>query len=529
MIKEKRILSYFIGWLFLGYIIFIIGTNNVYASTYTGSDYYARLYDNVNGILTGVDTTGPYNEGLYEGYIPYSANSSGGAWLISSPITLISNHTYTLTASIPNECGPLVLSSVNRIGVGTTINNAKSSYQNNSDVNEIYSNVIGGQNFLIQYAFTPTINSTYIVFPFATSVSCNSSRTILENIVISDLGLNGVTEQQITNSLNSQTNEINNSIQNSTDTIINNQNQNNEQLKDTINENFNSCRPSVNLFNYASTNFVDSGNISLSGTANDFTISATGGGIVRAYYLTDINFSTLYRYMSSNYVDNSILLAITNSNNYSSWSDYANDRTIINWNMNNNSQSLSNYQGKYLWVQLRGSVAQEYYSVNYKDLVFSKNIVSNYEAYGEEICSNKIDETNDKLDGIQGALTDSSAPNTSGLENSAGWLPAGPLDSILNLPLTMLNSLTNSLGKTCSPLNLTLPYVNKQIQIPCLSAIFAQITGVNGLWTWVGTIASVLILYNYLLNLYAWVDRVLTLRAEFDEAMGADMANWGRL
>lgn len=152
-----------------------------------------------------------------------------------------------------------------------------------------------------------------------------------------------------------------------------------------------------------------------------------------------------------------------------------------------------------------------------------------YEKYGEEFCTNKIDETNDKLDGIQGALTDSSSPNTSGLENSAGWLPAGPLDSILNLPLTMLNSLTNSLGKTCTPLNITLPYVNRNIQIPCLSSIFAQITGVQGLWTWVGTIASVLILYNYLLNLYAWVDRVLTLRAEFDEAMGADLANWGRL
>lgn len=160
-----------------------------------------------------------------------------------------------------------------------------------------------------------------------------------------------------------------------------------------------------------------------------------------------------------------------------------------------------------------------------------QEIQKNQEAYKEEIneVQDKIDETNNQLGELNDTLTDSSGPDTSSLENSAGWLPAGPLDSILNLPLTMLNSLTNSLNKSCSPLNISLPFVNKQLQIPCLSAIFAKITGVTSLWSWVGTIASVLILYNYLLNLYAWVDKVLTLRAEFDEAMGADLANWGRL
>lgn len=493
-IKEKRIKI-----LIIALLLFLVGFTKVNAASYSGFDYTAKLYDNVNGTITSVTTNGPYNEGLYEGYIPYTANSSGGAWLISSPLTLVANHTYTLTASIPNECGPLTLSSANRIGVGTIVNNAKASYQNNTDVNEVYSRVIGGNYFLIQFAFTPTINGSYIVFPFATSVSCESSRTILSNIVIDDLGINSATEEQINTSLNNQTNTINNSIQNSTDTIINNQNQNNEELKDTINDNFNSCKPSVNLFD----NKMELGNINSSGLNYNDTSS------IRTIDYIKVNPNTNY-IISNNGSKIAVNVSFYNSN-----------KEFISRTFYNGTSFTTSSDTEY--IRFQTSKIE-----NYKFQLQEGTIITKYEPFGE-VCSNKIDETNDKLNGIQGALTDSSTPNLDSLEDSIGWLPPGPVDSILNLPLTMLNSLTNSLTKTCSPLNLTLPYVNKNIQIPCLSAIFAKITGVNGLWTWVGAIASVLILYNYLLNLYAWVDKVLTLRAEFDEAMGADLANWGRL
>lgn len=125
---------------------------------------------------------------------------------------------------------------------------------------------------------------------------------------------------------------------------------------------------------------------------------------------------------------------------------------------------------------------------------------------------NKMDQTNDKLDGIQDAITDTTPPNTSDLENSAGWLPAGPVDSILNLPLTLFQSLLDNLGSSCAPVVLPIPYVNKNLTLPCFNSIAEQIRGFSVWWNGIGVIASAFILYSYLLKLYKWVDDTLTFR-----------------
>lgn len=109
-------------------------------------------------------------------------------------------------------------------------------------------------------------------------------------------------------------------------------------------------------------------------------------------------------------------------------------------------------------------------------------------------------------------ITDSSSPNLDGLNNSAGWLPAGPVDSILNLPLSLLNNLTINLSKNCSPVVLPLPYVNKNIELPCLNTIYSQIDGVSPWLNTIGTIASAFILFGYLINLYKYIDDTLTFR-----------------
>lgn len=145
-----------------------------------------------------------------------------------------------------------------------------------------------------------------------------------------------------------------------------------------------------------------------------------------------------------------------------------------------------------------------------------------------EIIINQNNQTNEKLDDIKDYLTDDSVPDLEILGDSAGWLPPGPIDSVLNLPLTMMNNLLTNLGRTCSTLRVELPFVNENIEIPCIESLMEKMNALI-LWRWVGRIASVIILYSYLMNLYAWVDKVLTLRAELDEAMGVDLANWGRL
>ena len=155
------------------------------------------------------------------------------------------------------------------------------------------------------------------------------------------------------------------------------------------------------------------------------------------------------------------------------------------------------------------------------------SIATPYEPYGEQICTNKLDEQNETSKGIFGKLkdlfnwlTNDDDADVSSAGDVAGWLPPGPLDSLINLPLTMLTNINSSLNKTCSPLEVNLPYVNKTVEIPCLNTIFNQITGLNSFWTWVGMIGSVLILYRYLMNLYNYYDKLTDLKANF-------ISDWG--
>lgn len=116
---------------------------------------------------------------------------------------------------------------------------------------------------------------------------------------------------------------------------------------------------------------------------------------------------------------------------------------------------------------------------------------------------------------------DDEGPDMAGLENSAGWLPAGPVDSIVNLPLSLLNNLSTNLGKTCQPVVLPLPYVNKNLTLPCINSIYEQMGSLSSWINTIGVIASAFILFYYFIKLYAWVDKTLTMREN------NYMDNWG--
>lgn len=133
----------------------------------------------------------------------------------------------------------------------------------------------------------------------------------------------------------------------------------------------------------------------------------------------------------------------------------------------------------------------------------------------------KQEETNNQLKDLNGNITDSSGPDTSALENSAGWLPPGPVDSILNLPLALFNNLTSNLSKSCQPVTLPLPFLDKNLELPCLNTIFSKIEGLSTWLNIVGGIASAFILFHYLIGLYKWVDDTLSFREN------NYMDNWG--
>ena len=150
--------------------------------------------------------------------------------------------------------------------------------------------------------------------------------------------------------------------------------------------------------------------------------------------------------------------------------------------------------------------------VNVYDISFSDSL--DYDKALIETNQTIIDQnqqTNDKLDDLNDNLTDETSPDTDGLNGAAGWLPAGPVDSLINLPLSFFNSISRDLGSSCKPVSLPLPYVKKNLTLPCMSTFYEGIK-INSFMDWVGLIVSGFILFSYLLKLYKWVDDTLTFR-----------------
>lgn len=86
--------------------------------------------------------------------------------------------------------------------------------------------------------------------------------------------------------------------------------------------------------------------------------------------------------------------------------------------------------------------------------------------------NNKQEETNNKLDDLNDNLTDSDSSEASG---EAGNFFSNfntdtfGLTSVITAPLELIKSVTS---KTCTPLQGTLPFVNTEVNFPCLSTIY---------------------------------------------------------
>lgn len=132
---------------------------------------------------------------------------------------------------------------------------------------------------------------------------------------------------------------------------------------------------------------------------------------------------------------------------------------------------------------------------------------------------NQNNQTNNKLDSI----LDTSSPDLGGLNNSDTWLPSGPVDSIIMLPLNLINTIISKFDNSCTPVQLPIPFLdNKTLVLPCVNTLFDQINGFSTLFNLIGVIGSVYLLYNYFVRFYKWVDDTLTLRENTWQDWGGD-------
>ena len=152
----------------------------------------------------------------------------------------------------------------------------------------------------------------------------------------------------------------------------------------------------------------------------------------------------------------------------------------------------------------------------YSDTI--RNIIQN-SGFATADSVEEVKEATDKIkeetEKVNNTLTDTSNPDTEDSINQ--WsekMIDNPLEAVVMLPLTILNSIKNSLSGTCSALNVPVPFINENINIPCISTIFAQIEGVTEFWNSIGTIVSALMLYQYLIYLYNWIDDTISLKTK---------------
>lgn len=504
MVKEKKILLSFSFYLFVGLLICFIGISNVFAATYyVDYSYSQKYFDNNGSIVTGVTTT--WNESL-ESYvsdnITTSANSYGAGLSITSPIPILENHTYTLSFSFV-ERNNIALSKKNYIGISSTLQGAANNYANNDFENELITSSVSN-NSILNFAFTSRRNGQYIFIPWTTLSSTSQSYVVTE-IIMEDLGSEGVSINDINSSLTNQTTILNTSINNM-----------GEEIKDSIKDEFNTCRASVNLIDP-----YNSFTTSASYTYNDHTYKITSNGSI--YLVVPVQSGKTYTLSYKDSVNFASIRA-SDYNNGGSWLEYGRSTSAngkITFTSNSNTAIIQFVNG----TTNKSTVSKVQLELG--------TIATTFEPYGEEICKNKIDETNDKLDetnnqlgDLNNNLTDSSPTDMSGLGDSAGWLPSGPVDSILTLPLTMLNSLvTNLSNNSCQTVSVELPFVKENITLPCIKSLYDKMGVTGTLFTTAGLIASAFILFNYLLSLYKWVDDTLTMRENTMPGYFDD--NWG--
>lgn len=132
------------------------------------------------------------------------------------------------------------------------------------------------------------------------------------------------------------------------------------------------------------------------------------------------------------------------------------------------------------------------------------------------------EETNQKIQETNDYLMDDTAPDSdiSSLGNVQGLLPAGPVDSLLNIPFKFLSVITSSMGGSCTPVSGNFVF-DSELTLPCFSELIWDNNSVpTDLLNWLSLIPSAFILIKYFKHLYKKVERAVSMETTSDDEWG---------
>ena len=111
--------------------------------------------------------------------------------------------------------------------------------------------------------------------------------------------------------------------------------------------------------------------------------------------------------------------------------------------------------------------------------------------------SSTLNQINSNVTNISDNLNDSSIDSSSAnnLTNNSAFQDNNGLDNIIKAPLNFIQSLTNT---SCSPISLTIPFMNANVSLPCMSTIYTKALGTQLVNT-ISLVINGIVLYRFCL------------------------------
>lgn len=354
----------------------------------------------------------------------------------------------------------------------------------------------------VDFIFNGYSNPTnYISFPINSNKSGSYGYQFL-GYTIQNLGkdysadLNNIKTSigDINTSIGNVKDDINNSIQESNNQINDKIDDMGNSINQNINDNFQNCRDSKNLFDINSISYsLSSATLSIK-DSNNFSITSKAHDWAYASLIlkTEIGKSYTISFDYDNSSSATIRLMVLTPRVYKD-SISSTGHLYLTFTASSNTTEI--------WLYSNASTLVLSNVVEFQNFQLEEGSSSTkYEPYGEKVCSNRIDETNEALGDINNSITDSNV-DTSSSNSFFGDFTNNDhgLSSIITAPLNFIKSLTSS---SCSPLSLTIPFVNQTLNLPCMNTVYSNF---NQLYTLYQTITFGIISYWVCVRIYALV------------------------
>lgn len=244
-----------------------------------------------------------------------------------------------------------------------------------------------------------------------------------------------------------------------------------------------------------SINFVYADDFNFLEEGKEYTVSFTVYYNNIAYFRTSSDTTDTY-------------YAMSRGNFIVQWEDGVNDRgsfcttTVSNENANLFTVVCDNVV-KTPILSLRFDVSQLEVFENNPLFGFAIYDGITYNEKSDSSIADTLKEQNKKLDELNNSITSS---DTSSSQNQANSFFEGfdsddyGLSDIITMPLELIRGLTSN---SCVALNLTIPFVNKTFQLPCMSSIYSQYFG--NFFTLYQTITFGFVAYWVVVKIFALV------------------------